>query len=114
MQLRILGESDFYESWGNGSAMRVSSIAYLFDSEDEVLYEAMNSAIPTHYSSEGIKGAQAIALSIYLARTGKTKGVIKKAIEGQFGYNLDRTIDEVRETYVFDTTCVGSVPEAII
>ncbi len=103
-----------YNSWGNGSAMRVSPVAYAFNSTAEVLEEAMKTAVISHNHPEGVKGAQAIALAIFLARTGQTKLAIKKAIVDLFQYDLDRTIDEIRPTYSFDVSCQGSVPEAII
>ena len=103
-----------YNSWGNGSAMRVSPIAYAFDSEEEILQEAEKSAAITHNHSEGIKGAQAIALSVFFARKGAGKAEIKSAIESHFNYDLDRTVEEIRPDYTFDVSCQGSVPEAII
>jgi ADP-ribosylglycohydrolase len=103
-----------YNSWGNGSAMRVSPVGWAFDTLAETLEEAKNSAEVTHNHPEGIKGAQATAASIYLARNGKTKDEIKKYIVDTFSYNLDRKIDEIRPTYHFDVSCQGSVPEAII
>jgi ADP-ribosylglycohydrolase len=103
---------------GNGSAMRVSPVGLAFDSEDEVLREAERSAIVSHDHPEGIKGAQAVALAVHLARTGATKDDIRREISGRFGYDLDRTIAEIRPTYrigvQMDMTCEGSVPEAIL
>jgi len=103
-----------YNSWGNGSAMRASPIGWFFDSMDAVLEEAKKSAEVTHNHHEGIKGAQAAAAAVYLARTGKTKDEIKQFIVEQFGYDLDRTIAKIRPNYKFDVSCQGSVPEAII
>lgn len=103
-----------YNSWGNGSAMRVSAVAYAFNTLDEVLAEAKRTAEITHNHPEGIKGAQATALAIFLARTGKSKREIKYSIESRFEYDLDRKISEIAKTYVFDVSCQGSVPEAII
>lgn len=103
-----------YNSWGNGSAMRVSPVAYAFDDLSEVLDEARRSAIPTHNHPEGVKGAEAIAAAVFLARTGQQKFQIKIFIEEEFGYDLGRTIDEIRPEYKFDVSCQGSVPEAII
>jgi len=103
-----------YNSWGNGSAMRASPIGWYCGSIDDVLAEAERSAEVTHNHPEGIKGAQAAASAVYLARTGKTKKEIKQFIVDTFGYNLDRTIDEIRPNYTFDVSCQGSVPEAII
>jgi len=102
------------KSFGNGSAMRVSPIGWAFGTLEETLEEAKKSAEVTHGHPEGIKGAQAVASAIYLARTGKSKEDIKKYIETTFDYYLDRSVDEVRETAVFDATCQTSVPEAII
>jgi ADP-ribosylglycohydrolase len=103
-----------YNSWGNGSAMRVSPVGWYCDTIDDVLAEAQKSAELTHNHPEGIKGAQAAAAAVYLARTGKDKAAIKQFIVDQFGYDLDRTIDEIRPAYTFDVSCQGSVPEAII
>lgn len=103
-----------YNSWGNGSAMRISPIAYAFESEAEVLAEAEASAAITHNHPEGIKGAQALALAIFLARKGTSKEVLKNRIQADFGYDLERTCDQIRPNYKFDVSCQGSVPEAII
>ncbi|MDR2479201.1 MAG: ADP-ribosylglycohydrolase family protein [Treponema sp.] len=103
-----------YNSYGNGSAMRASPIGWYCNSIDEVLAEAKKSAEVTHNHPEGIKGAQAVAAAVYLARTGKSKDAIKAFIVDSFGYNLDRTTDEIRPGYTFDVSCQGSVPEAII
>jgi ADP-ribosylglycohydrolase len=103
-----------YNSYGNGSAMRVSPIGFAFDSLDDVLIEAEKSAAVTHNHPEGIKGAQAIASSIFLAKSGKSKEQIREYVENTFGYKLHQTIDEIRPGYRFDETCQGSVPQAII
>jgi len=103
-----------YNSWGNGSAMRVSSIGWLCDSLDGVLTEAKKTAEVTHNHSEGIKGAQAIATCIFMARTGKTKEEIKEFVVKTFGYDLNRTLDQIRPDYKFHVSCQKSVPEAII
>ena len=103
-----------YNSWGNGSAMRVSPIGFAFNDEAKILEEAKQSAIITHNHEEGVKGAQAIAMAIFLARTGSSKQEIKTYIESKFGYDLNRTIDEIRPIYKFDVSCQGSVPESII
>jgi ADP-ribosylglycohydrolase len=103
-----------YNSWGNGSAMRVSPVGWAFNTLDEVLNQAKKSAEVTHNHPEGIKGAQAVASAIFLARTGKSKDEIKTYIETTFNYDLSRTIDEIRPTYVFHVSCQKSVPEAII
>jgi len=103
-----------YNSYGNGSAMRVSPVGFAFDSIDDVLKESRRSAEVTHNHPEGIKGAQAIASAIFMGRTGKEKKEISEYIERQFGYNLRKTLDEIRPSYQFDETCQGSVPQAII
>ena len=102
-----------YNSWGNGSAMRVSPVAYAFDTLDDVLAEAKVSAVVTHSHPEGIRGAQAVAASIYLARTGSTKSEIKAWLDHNIQYDLDTTVDKIRPTYYFDVSCQGSVPQAI-
>ncbi len=99
---------------GNGSAMRVSPVGFAFQSIDEVLIEAKRSAEITHNHPEGMKGAQATALAIFLARKGKSKEIIKQEISRRFDYNLDRSLDQIRPTYGFDVSCQGSVPESII
>lgn len=103
-----------YNSFGNGSAMRVSPIGYAFNSIEDVLREAERTALPTHNHPEGIKGAQATAMAIFLARTGSPKREIRSYIESNFKYNLNRTLDKIRPAYRFDETCQGTVPEAII
>jgi ADP-ribosylglycohydrolase len=103
-----------YQSFGNGSAMRVSPVAYAKDTLEEVLDEAKRSAQRTHDHVEGIRGAQATAAAVFLARTGATKEQIKQFIVERFDYFLDDTLDGMRPTYQFDATCQGSVPQAII
>lgn len=103
-----------YNSWGNGSAMRVSPVAWAMTDLESVLGEARLSAEATHDHPDGIKGAQAVAAAVYLARTGHSKDAIKDFVAKRFGYNLDRTLAEIRPRYTFDVTCAGSVPEAII
>ena len=104
-----------YNSFGNGSAMRVSPCAWVAKSLDEALFLAEKSAIVTHNHPEGVKGAQAVAAAIWMARNGSTKEEIKAYIESTFEYNLSRTIKEIKESgYDFDSTCQGSVPESII
>ncbi|MCC5875455.1 MAG: ADP-ribosylglycohydrolase family protein [Candidatus Sumerlaeia bacterium] len=103
-----------YNSWGNGSAMRVSPVGWAFDSEEDVLREAARSAEISHNHPEGIKGAQAVALAVYMARMKATKEDIRKEISNRFGYDLHRSVDEIRPDYKFDVSCQGSVPEAII
>ncbi len=103
-----------YNSYGNGSAMRVSPVGWAFDTLEETLEAAKTSAEITHNHLEGIKGAQATAACVYMARTGKTKQEIKEYIEQTFSYNLSRTCNGVRKVYQFDETCQGTVPESII
>jgi ADP-ribosylglycohydrolase len=103
-----------YRSYGNGSAMRVSPIGFAFNSLAEVLHQAKLSALVTHNHPEAIAGAQAVASAIFLARTGSSKDAIRQFIEQKFGYNLKRRLDDIRLTYQFDSSCKGSVPEAII
>jgi ADP-ribosylglycohydrolase len=102
-----------YNSFGNGSAMRVSPVGFAFDSLDTVLEKARATAEVTHDHPEGIKGAQATATAIFLARTGNSKKEIKRFIETQFQYDLNQSIDAIRPQYTFDATCQGSVPQAI-
>ncbi len=103
-----------YQSWGNGSAMRVSPVAYARATLEEVLAEARRSAAVTHDHAEGIRGAQATAAAVYLARTGSTKEQIRRFIEERFDYFLDETVDGLRPTYPFDASCQGSVPQSIV
>ena len=103
-----------YNSFGNGSAMRVSAVGAAYNTLDEVLAVAKQSAEVTHNHPEGVKGAQAIASAIFLAKTGNSKQAIKDYISATFNYNLNRSIEQIRPIYGFDVTCQGSVPEAII
>jgi ADP-ribosylglycohydrolase len=103
-----------YDSWGNGSAMRSSPAGWYRNTLEEVLSEAEKSAAVSHNHPEGIKGAQATAAAVFLARTGSSKEEIKKYIEKTFGYDLDRKVDDIRPDYQFDESCQGTVPEAII
>lgn len=103
-----------YNSWGNGAAMRVSPVGFAFNSEAEVLDQAARTARITHNHPEGIKGAQATALAIFLARRGAGKAQIRLQIEKRFKYDLSRTLDSIRPGYGFDVSCQGTVPEAII
>lgn len=102
-----------YGSYGNGSAMRVSSAGWLFDNLETVRHMARLSAEVTHNHPEGIKGAEATASAIYLARTGSTKAEIKAYIEENFHYDLSRTCDEIRPAYRHVESCQETVPEAI-
>lgn len=104
-----------YNSYGNGSAMRVSPCAFYAKTLEEALGLAKTSAEITHNHPEGIKGAQVIAACIFLARQGKNKEQIRNYIEENFeGYNLHRTLDEIRPDYSFSDICKKSVPESII
>ena len=102
-----------YGSYGNGSAMRVSSAGWLFDDLETVRHMARLSAEVTHNHPEGIKGAEATASAIYLARTGRTKAEIKAYIESNFHYDLSRSCDKIRPTYRHVESCQETVPEAI-
>lgn len=103
-----------YNSYGNGSAMRVSSVAWLFNSLDDVLEYARISSKVTHNHPEGIKGAQATAAAIFLARQGADKAIIRNYISDHFEYDLNRTCDEIRPYYRHIESCQETVPEAII
>ena len=102
-----------YNSFGNGSAMRVAAIGWLFDDLPMTLAMAGLSASVTHNHPEGIKGAKATAAAIYLARTGSTKAEISSYIEENFHYDLGRTCDQIRPTYHHVESCQETVPEAI-
>lgn len=103
-----------YGALTNGAAMRVSPIAWYYKKLETVQTEARQSAAVSHDHPEGIKGAVAVASAIFLARKGSTKTEIKNYIEAEFGYNLSRTLADIRPDYSFDTTAAGSVPEAIL
>lgn len=103
-----------YNSWGNGSAMRVAPVGLAFDNVDDVLREAERSAAVTHNHEEGIKGAQATALAVFLARSHTSKDGIREELTRRFGYDLQRTVRQIRPGYQWDVSCRGSVPEAIV
>ncbi len=103
-----------YNSWGNGSAMRVSPVGWAFDDAETVLVQAEQSAAITHNHPEGIRGAQATALAVWLARTTQSKEKIRSQIGQRFGYDLRRTVDTIRPGYSFDVSCQGTVPAAIV
>ena len=107
------GQREPYGSYGNGSAMRVSAAGWLYDTLEDVTRYAAISAAVTHDHPEGIKGAQAVASAIWLARQEATKQDIKEHIVATYGYNLSFTLDEIRPHYSFDVSCQGSVPQAI-
>ena len=102
-----------YNSWGNGAAMRASAVGWMFDTLEETEDVAAISASITHDHPEGIKGAQATAAAIFLARTGSSKQEIKEYIEKRFGYDLSVHSDEIRKTYGWEDSCQGTVPPAI-
>lgn len=103
-----------YNSWGNGAAMRVSPVGYAFSTENEVLQQAAETARISHSHPEGIKGAQTTALAVFLARTSRDKQQIRQEITDRFGYDLNRTVEDIRPEYSFDVSCQGTVPEAVI
>jgi ADP-ribosylglycohydrolase len=108
------GDPRPYNSYGNGSAMRVGAIPWFFDGEEDVLREALRSAEPTHGHPEGIKGAQATALAIRMALDGRSKPEIRRRITETFHYDLSRSCEQLHEHPGFDVTCQGTVPPAII
>ncbi|MBR2440491.1 MAG: ADP-ribosylglycohydrolase family protein [Lentisphaeria bacterium] len=104
-----------YNSWGNGSAMRVSPVGFVAKSFDEVLSEAKASAEVTHNHPEGIKGAQATALAVFMAKENASKEEIKNEMELRFGYDLSsQTLDDIRPDYTFDVSCQGTLPVALL
>jgi ADP-ribosylglycohydrolase len=107
-------DSTPYYSYGNGSAMRVSPVGFAFESVEAVLAHARRSAEVSHNHPEGIKGAQATALAVFLARKDADKATIRRQIETRFAYDLGCRVDEIRAGYGFDVSCQGSVPESII
>ena len=110
----LTGDTEPYYSYGNGSAMRVSSVAWLFDDLETVRRMARLSAEVTHNHPEGIKGAEATAAAIFLGRTGHSKAQIKAYIQEEFDYDLERTCDQIRPQYRHVESCQETVPEAII
>lgn len=107
-------DSKPYNSYANGSAMRVSPVAHAFETETDVLREARDTAECTHNHPEGIKGAEATVLAVFLARIGSERETIRRVIQERFKYDLSRTVDDIRPDYSFDISCQGSVPESII
>ncbi|MCA6503045.1 MAG: ADP-ribosylglycohydrolase family protein [Pseudanabaena sp.] len=103
-----------YNSWGNGSAMRVSAVGFAYNDLATIMLESQRSAEVTHNHPQGIRGAQATAVVIFMARQGQSKEEIRETIAKSFGYNLNRTVDKIRPVYVFNESCQGTVPEAII
>ncbi len=115
MFIRWLMHDDIkpYGSYGNGSAMRVSSAGWLYDNIERTREVARATAEVTHNHPEGVKGAEATASAIYLARTGSTKEQIKEYVIKEFGYDLSRTLDEIRPNYHHIESCQTTVPEAV-
>lgn len=107
-------ETKAYRSWGNGSAMRVSAVGLVFGSLEETLRVAKISAEVTHNHPEGIKGAQATAAVVFLARHGASKEEIREYVTRTFGYDLNRTCDDIRPGYHFEASCQETVPQSII
>ena len=103
-----------YNSWGNGSAMRVSAVGWMFDTLEETERVAELSASITHNHPEGIKGAQATAAAIFMGRTGSTKEEIREYIQSRFGYDLSKSWADIQPTYGWEDSCQGTVPPAII
>ncbi len=103
-----------YNSWGNGAAMRVSPVGLYAETLEEALELAGRTAQVSHNHPEGIKGAQAVAAAVWMAKNGHTKDEIRDYISGKFKYDLTRTVEEIRPTYQWDVSCQGSVPESII
>lgn len=103
-----------YNSFGNGSAMRVSAVGWFFDTLEETERVAAISAAITHNHPEGIKGAQATAAAVFLARSGKTKEEIREYVEKSFGYDLHKTWEYWYKVYHWDSGCQGTVPQALI
>ena len=108
------GQRHPYNSFGNGAAMRCSANGWMFDTLEETERVAGLSAAITHSHPEGIKGAQSTAAAIYLARNGMSKEEIKAYISAKYSYNLDRTCEEIRPVYDWDSSCQGTVPEAMV
>ncbi len=102
-----------YNSWGNGSAMRVSSVGWLYDSLETTRQVARWTAEVTHNHPEGIKGAESVAAVIWLARNGKSKAELRAYVETAFGYDLSRSCDEIRPGYYHVESCQQTVPEAM-
>lgn len=107
--------NDLYvqKSYGNGAAMRISAVGYAFESISTILKEVKNSCHYTHHHQEAIRGAQAIAVAIFLARKDCDKEEIKERIIKQFSYSLDATLDEIRKDYVFDSRASYTVPVSL-
>jgi len=107
------GRREPYNSWGNGSAMRVSPVAFAFETLEDVVQQAKASAEVTHNHPQGIRGGEATAAATFVARQGASKNEIREIVEKQFGYDLSLTIAEIRPTYEFNESCQDTVPQAI-
>ena len=103
-----------YDSWGNGSAMRVSTVAHFATDEATVLHLAEASSAVTHSHPDGIVGAQATALTMWMAKDGVDAPTIRHEITDRFGYDLRQSVDEIRVWYTFDVSCAGTVPHTCI
>ncbi len=103
-----------YGSWGNGAAMRVAPVGHAADTLETALDLARQSANASHNHPEAIKGAQAVATSVFLALSGESAAEIRRHITNRFSYDLDTTVDAIRPGYKFDVSCQGTVPPAII
>lgn len=110
----LSGGTEWKDSWGNGSAMRVSPVGWAFGSLEEVLEAARASAVVSHGHPEGIRGAQAVAASVFLARTGASKEDLARFVESRFGYDLSRSLEVIRRDYRFSAAAATSVPEALV
>ncbi len=108
------GDDRPYNSWGNGAAMRISPAGWAYRDLETVRKKAKEFTGITHNHPEGIKGGQAMAAAVFLARSGEPKTAIRKYVEEEFGYDLGRTVDEIRPDYTFNESCQGTVPEALI
>lgn len=106
-------ESTPYNSWGNGAAMRISPIGWMYDTLEQTLDEVVKATEVTHNHEEGIKGAQATAACIWMLRNGYSRAQVQKEIKHRFGYELGTRLEYIRPTYHFDESCQGSVPVAI-
>jgi ADP-ribosylglycohydrolase len=109
-----MSDHEFGHSWGNGAAMRVSPVAYAFNSLDDVVLYAKHHTACSHDHPEAYRGAACVAAAVFLARSKKDKGTIRQYLETEFGYDLSRRLDDVRPAYQYDPSCQGSVPEAVI
>lgn len=103
-----------YKSCGNGSAMRISTVGWLYDSLERTREVARATAVVSHNHPDGMNGAEAVAMAVFLARKGCSKQEIKTQLTTEFSYNLNRSCETIRATYCHKGKCAESVPEAII